>query len=118
MAFQKHVARAAAQLTPEQLAAAAEAALAKPAHIAAQKKLAAYTAGAGLVGWAVSWQSTGEEATRARRELSKAKAESDKCRSLREAEVEDLRARFEHAEAYAADLAKACEASGSDKFET
>ena len=118
VAFQKHVARAAAQLTPEQLAAAAEAALAKPAHLAAQKKLAAYTAGAGLVGWAVSWQSTGEEATRARRELSKAKAESDKCRSLREAEVEDLRARFEHAEAYAADLAKACEASGSDKFET
>ena len=47
VAFQKHVARAAAQLTPEQLAAAAEAALAKPAHIAAQKKLAAYTAGAG-----------------------------------------------------------------------
>ena len=118
VAFQEHVARAAAQLTPEQLAAAAEAALANPAHIAAQKKLAAYTAGAGLVGWAVSWQSTGEEATRARRELSKAKAESDKCRSLREAEVEDLRARFEHAEAYAADLAKACEASGSDKFET
>ena len=52
---------------------------------------------------------------RARRELAKARADGDKCRSLREAEVDDLRARFRHAEAHAADLAKACEtASSSD----
>ena len=113
VAFRKHVARAAAQLTPEQLAAAAQAALAEPARVAAQRKLVAYTAGAGLVGWAVSWQSTGEETARARRELAKARDNHDKCRSLREAEVDDLRARFRHAEAHAADLAKACESAGS-----
>ena len=120
VAFRKHVARAAAQLTPEQLAAAAQAALAEPARVAAQRKLVAYTAGAALVGWAVSWQSTGEETARARRELAKARADGDKCRSLREAEVDDLRARFRHAEAHAADLAKACEtASSSDaRFES
>ena len=113
VAFRKHVARAAAQLMPEQLAAAAEAALAEPARVAAQRKLVAYTAGAGLVGWAVSWQSTGEEAARARRELAKAKADGDRCRSLRETEVDDLRARFRHAEAHAADLAEACESAGA-----
>ena len=107
VAFRKHVARAAAQLTPEQLAAAAQAALAEPARVAARKLVAYGWRGNRRVGGFVAVDGRGNP--RAGRELAKARDNHDRCRSLREAEVDDLRARFRHAEAHAADLAKACE---------